>query len=83
MGANAATKNFRVIENLERIFAIELFTSAQALEFRRPAKSSPAIEKIVSDYRKEVKYITEDVVMYDKIETTIKFLQSKLSIYSA
>ena len=80
MGANAATKCFRVAENLERILAIELFTAAQALEFRRPAKSSPAIEKILSDYRKEVKYITEDVVMYDKIEKTINFLLNKISL---
>ncbi|MBI4946840.1 MAG: histidine ammonia-lyase [Bacteroidetes bacterium] len=99
MGANAATKCFRVVENLERILAIELFTSAQALEFRKHLTShplhlqrrggnnkgdgssmisSPAIEKLITDYRKEVKYITEDVVMYDKIEKTIKFLQNKL-----
>jgi len=80
MGANAATKCFRVVENLEKILAIELFTSAQALEFRRPTKSSPAIEKIFSDYRKEIKYITEDAVMYDKIEKTISYIRKKISI---
>jgi histidine ammonia-lyase len=93
MGANAATKCFRVAGNLESILAIEFFTSAQALELRRHLPpnlspkgegrriiSSPAIEKIISDYRKEVKYIIEDVVMYDKIEKTIKFLRNKLSL---
>ncbi|MEI2708408.1 MAG: aromatic amino acid lyase [Chitinophagaceae bacterium] len=48
MGANAATKCFRVIENVQRVLAIELLTAAQALEFRRPLKSSPFIEQIVS-----------------------------------
>ncbi|MFP3861200.1 MAG: histidine ammonia-lyase, partial [Bacteroidales bacterium] len=47
MGANAATKVYRVVNNLEKILAIELFTAAQALEFRRPLKSSEILEKIV------------------------------------
>ena len=51
MGANGATKLLRVAENLERIIAIELFTAAQALDFRRPLKSSDLIEKIMKSYR--------------------------------
>ena len=43
MGANGATKLLRVAENLERIIAIELFTAIQALEFRRPLRSSACI----------------------------------------
>lgn len=76
MGANGATKCFRVVENLERILAIELFTAAQGLEFRRPAKSSPLIERIISDYRKEVKYIKEDKVMYEEINKSIEFVKN-------
>ncbi|MBI3502347.1 MAG: histidine ammonia-lyase [Bacteroidetes bacterium] len=75
MGANAATKCFQVVNNLERILAIELFTATQALEFRRPLKSSSAIEKIISDYRKEVKFIKEDKVMFEEIRKSILFLQ--------
>lgn len=75
MGANGATKCFKVVENLERILAIELFNAAQGLEFRRPAKSSPRIEKIISDYRKEVKYIEEDKVMYEEINKSVSFLR--------
>lgn len=75
MGANAATKCFQVVSNLERILAIELFTSAQAIEFRRPVKSSSPIEKIISDYRKEVKFIKEDKVMFEEINKSIGFLQ--------
>lgn len=79
MGANAATKCFQVVNNLERILAIELFTSAQALEFRYPEQSSPAVGKIISDYRKVVKFIKEDKVMYEEINRSIKFLQESLS----
>lgn len=76
MGANAATKCFKVVENVQRILAIELMNAAQALEFRRPTKSSPAIENIVSEYRKHVKFLVEDEVMYPEIEKSVAFLRS-------
>src|SRR5207237_3324563 len=57
MGANSATKCFQVVNNLERILAIELLTSAQALEFRRPLNTSSHLEKIIFDYRKKVSFI--------------------------
>ena len=75
MGANAATKAYQVGQNLERILAIELFNAAQALEFQRPAKSSPFIEKFVADYRKKVKFIDKDKTMYDDIALSVEFLQ--------
>jgi len=76
MGANAATKCFKVVENLSRILAIELFNASQALEFRRPAKSSPVIEKLISDYRKYVPFIDADKIMYTEIEKSVQFLKS-------
>ena len=76
MGANAATKCFRVVDNVERILAIELFNAAQALEFRRPLKSSPIIEDLVSRYREVVNFIEVDEVMYTHMNNTVKFLQS-------
>ncbi|HMM12714.1 MAG TPA: histidine ammonia-lyase [Bacteroidales bacterium] len=76
MGANAATKAWKVVQNLEQILAIELFTAAQALEFRRPGKSSPAIEGFLHDYRKVVPFITEDTTMYVHIHNTVAFLRS-------
>ncbi len=81
MGANAATKAFRVLENLEKILAIELFNAAQALEFRKPAKSSPFIEDFVKQYREFVPFIDQDQVMYKHIDNSVKFLQQvKLDI---
>ena len=75
MGANAATKCYRVVNNVETVLAIELFNAAQALEFRRPLKSSPAIEEFVAQYRKVVNFVEEDEVMYTKINDTIDFLK--------
>ena len=76
MGANAATKAYRVVQNLERILAIELFNAAQAMDFRKPSKSSPFIEKFLMKYRKEVAIILEDRIMHDEIEKTITFLRN-------
>ena len=75
MGANAATKCYKVVENLQRILAIELFNASQALEFRRPIKSSPIIEKLISDYRKHVPFIDSDKIMYTEIEKSVQFLK--------
>lgn len=75
MGANAAIKLYKVALNTERVLAIELFNAAQALDFRRPLKSSPAIEAIHAAYRKTVPFISEDEVMYPHIETSVQFLR--------
>ena len=75
MGANAATKLVRVVENTERVLAIELFNAAQALEFRRPLKSSWEIEKIFAHYRKVVPFIDDDRYMHPLIEASVEFLR--------
>lgn len=75
MGANAATKGWRVVNNLENILAIELFNAAQAMDFRRPKKSSAFIEGILAQYRLKVSFIEEDKVMHDEIEKSIQFLK--------
>lgn len=75
MGANAATKAYRIVENTKRILAIELFNAAQAIEFRRPLKSSVVVEDFLSSYRRTVAFITTDKLMYTEIEKSIAFLE--------
>ena len=75
MGANAATKLVRVVENTERVLAIELFNAAQALEFRRPLRSSWTIEKIFAQYRKVVPFIDDDRYMHPLIEKSVEFIR--------
>ncbi len=74
MGANAATKTLKIVDNLERILAIELFNAAQALEFRRPGKSSNFIENFVGEYRKMVPTVQEDRILHYDIIKSIEFL---------
>ena len=78
MGSNAATKLVRVVVNCEEVLAIELFNAAQALEFRHKEsgeRSSEAIEKIFSDFRKVVPFIENDTYMHPLIEKSIEFIR--------
>ena len=75
MGGNAAIKLYKVIYNTERVLAIELFNAAQALDFRLPLKSSPAICQIHEEFRRVVPFILNDELMYPHIEHAIQFLR--------
>ncbi|MFT7604635.1 MAG: histidine ammonia-lyase, partial [Saprospiraceae bacterium] len=76
MAANAATKAYKVVENVERVIAIEFMTAAQAMEFRRPLRSSPIIESVLEKYRKQVPALENDRILYEDIKKTIVFLSS-------
>ena len=76
MGANAATKVLKIIENIERILAIELMNASQAIAFRSPLKSSDFIEMFLKSYREEVPYVSEDRILHYDIMKTIAFLDS-------
>ena len=77
MGSNAATKLVRVIDNVETVLGIELFNAVQALEFRRPAKTSPRLEAVVADYRKEVPFVENDTYMHPLMVKSKLFLRNE------
>jgi len=74
MGANAATKCYRVIENVEKVLAIELLAAVQALEYRRPLKSSPEIEKIVKEFRKKISFNETDRFLHEDMVNAVEFM---------
>lgn len=76
MGANAATKCKRVIDNVEKVLAIELLTAAQALEFRRPLKSSVVIEELVAAFRREVPFNDADRILREDMVKAVAFMRS-------
>jgi histidine ammonia-lyase len=75
MGANAATKALRVVKNVENILAIELMAGCQALEFRGTKNTSPFLQNIISGFREKVPYVEDDVLMYELIDNSLKFIQ--------
>lgn len=77
MGGNAATKVLRVVDNIERILAIELMNASQAIEFRRPAKTSPYLEDFLASFRKVVPFVEEDIIMYQAIDRAVDFIRQR------
>lgn len=75
MGANSATKLLRVVANTTRVLGIELFTAAQALDFRRPGTSSPKVEALYEAFREIVPFIEVDTVMSPLIDKAVKFVE--------
>jgi histidine ammonia-lyase len=75
MGANAATKLIKVVDNLRKILAIELITASQALHFR-DERSSSIIESFIGAFREQVPFIAEDRVLHYDINKAIAFLRN-------
>ena len=76
MGANAATKCFRVINNVEKVLAIELLTAVQAMEYRRPMKSSPVIEEVIAAFREKVSFNEADRFLHDDMLNAVEFMRT-------
>ena len=75
MGANAAVQAYQIIENVERILAIELLNASQALFFRTK-NTSPFLKSFIASFRLEIPKVTEDRIFHDDIEKSIKFIQN-------
>ena len=75
MGANGATKLLKVADNLEKILAIELLNAAQAMDFRKPLKTSPYLQEFMMKFRTHVSFMENDQIMYTAIHAAIDFLQ--------
>lgn len=76
MGANAAVKCYKIVYNIEKVLAIEFLTAMQALDFRKPLRSSAKIEQIKSAYRKVVPFLEKDRILYDDIQNTVDFMRT-------
>ena len=73
MGANAATKLYQVVENLERILSIELMNASQAMKFRK-GTSSDFIEALLCAYRQDVTFVNYDRVLHNDMQDSLQFL---------
>ena len=80
MGANSATKCYRIINNVEKVLAIELLTAIQALEYRKPLHSSSQIEKVVKAFRKKVSFNETDRFLHEDLINSIEFMREYVSV---
>ena len=80
MGANAATKCYKIVQNLKTILAIELIAAVQAISFRRPLKTSPLLEELIADFQKQIPFIDKDRVMHDDIMKSLAFIERHTTV---
>ncbi|MFN0203072.1 MAG: histidine ammonia-lyase, partial [Bacteroidia bacterium] len=80
MGANAATKCFQVLENLQTILAIELINASQAVRFREPAKTGSRLQKFLTDFRKKVPFIGEDRYLHEDMQKARAFIEDEMGV---
>ncbi len=76
MGANGAVKLFRILQNVEKVLAIELFNASQAAFFRKHGNTSPALQKLLSAYREYVPKVEKDRFLHQDLIQSIKFIQN-------
>lgn len=79
MAANAATKAYRVLQNLKSILAIELLVAVQAFEFRRPLRSSEKLEAMIHEVRASIPALEEDRLMHDDIAAAEQMISKWIS----
>ncbi len=78
MGANAATKCYRLIDNLENILAIELLTARQAFSFREEWKTGAALGSMLEAYAQVLPPSKRDRYMQTEIAKTRKFIKEQI-----
>lgn len=75
MGANAAVKCLRVLQNVERVLSIELLTAAQALDFRKPLTSSAGIEQLHALVRSRIPFYEQDRLLHTDMMAALQLIQ--------
>lgn len=76
MGANAATKLHRVVENVWQVLGIELMAAAQGLEFKGVEKTSKVLQELHKDFRKSIPFINEDIYMSNHLRESKNFVKT-------
>jgi histidine ammonia-lyase len=74
MGSISGRKLYQILDNLEYILAIELMSACQAIEFRKPLKSSALLEAAHDFVRKTVSFANEDRIFADDINQIKKII---------
>ena len=77
MGSISGRKFNQVLDNVERILAIEIMYACQGLEFRRPKQSSPYLEQVFAEIRKVCPKLEDDRLIGDDINNIIEPLQTE------
>ncbi|MDH5405867.1 MAG: histidine ammonia-lyase [Candidatus Aminicenantes bacterium] len=75
MSSIAANKGRTILDNLQRVLAIELICGAQGLDLRRPLQSSPVLEKVHQLLRSKVEFLSRDRELHKDIEAVVDLIK--------
>ena len=78
MGSIGGRKALRVIDNLEKILAIELLCAAQAFDFRKPLKSSEILDDIHDTIREKIEFASEDRIFSVDIKKAVALIRERV-----
>ncbi len=76
MGGFAARKAMTVVENVEKVLAIELLCAAQAIDFHRPLRTTPALESVHAAVRSKIPFMDKDRYMKPDMDTATELIKS-------
>ncbi|MFA5047063.1 MAG: histidine ammonia-lyase [Paludibacter sp.] len=77
MGSIGVRKSLRIVENLEKILAIEMLTAAQGFDFRKPLKSGVLVDEAHRIIREQITFADTDRIFSEDIEKSIELIKSK------
>lgn len=77
LGSVAARHCFEVLNNVEKIIAIEILCSCQGIDFLEPLKCGLGTGQAHNEVRRSVKHISEDVLMNDYMQSVCDVIYSE------
>lgn len=76
MAANAATKCYRIIDNVWQVLAIELMIGVRAIEYRQPMQPSTKTKALLRQYREIIPLVEGDHIVHDHMQQSLAFVRS-------
>jgi len=76
MGSISAIKLLQVLENVQHVFAIELLTAAQALDYRLPLKPGRGVASAHSLIRERIPHREGDYLFQDDLGPSVELIRS-------
>ena len=76
MAPISARKTLKIINNLEKILAIELLCASQAFDFRRPLKSSKILEEVHKYIRTKIPHVNNDTILSKYFKSALEIIRS-------
>ena len=83
MGGYSARKGRQILDNTNRVLAIEMLNAAQGMDFRAPLRPGAGTLAAFTEYRKHVPFYEKDQLMYPLMNKSLEIIESGAIIEAA